>query len=480
MSTVLRKFWNTLSARDPDKFNDLLKLYGVAVVVGPFLLAGFDWTKGRLALLWRECLTEKFLGGYFEDGGRGGAPYYQIVMGRKVDNSDQRLTDDVRQFTERAVRFLCVGVVAIFDLGVFSFVLYRIFPPLFFTLILYSILGSVGVSLYGRGLVGTNARQLQLEADYRFSLLRVRDNAESIAFYRGGASEKDESFRRFREVFFNSIRLLGLSRNVSLISNSYRYWIQVMPSIVLAAPYFEGKIVLGTFSQTLFSFNHVLSSMGLFVAEFVALSEFGAGIRRLEKLSEAIEDAVSDPAAANGDTPGITLDAAPVGAPAALTISNLCLQTPASTSYQTLVQNLSLSLKPGKRLLVNGASGIGKTSLGRSLAGLWTAGSGSIAAPDAADTLFLPQRPFLSLKSLRDNAVYPLSGSAAAAVTDEDVLSALVRVNLPHVVERMGGLDADGERIGRTLSVGEQQRLAFARVLTTRPRFLLLDESTST
>lgn len=359
MSTVLRKFWNTLSARDPEKFSSLLRLYGVIVVVGPFLLAGFDWAKGRLALIWRQALTEKLLGGFFADGGSTAAPYYRIVMGRAVDNSDQRLTDDVRLFTERAVRFLCVFGVAVFDLSVFSVVLFKILPPLFFTLIVYSVLGSVGVALYGRGLVGTNTRQLKLEADYRFSLLRVRDNAESIAFYRGGASEKEESLRRFRDVFSNSIRLLGLSRNVAFFSNSYRYWIQVLPSIVLAKPYFDGKIVIGTFSQTLFSFNHVLSSMGLFVAEFVALSEFGAGIRRLEKLSDEIDVAAAEAIAAGiGTNPGIELLPTPADAPAALTVKNLCLQTPASTAYQSLVQNLDLSISAGQRLLIKGQSGM--------------------------------------------------------------------------------------------------------------------------
>jgi vitamin B12/bleomycin/antimicrobial peptide transport system ATP-binding/permease protein len=164
MSVVLRLFWNALSAKDAVRFARLMKAYAVAVVAGPVVLTAFDWAKGRLALLWRGALTERFLGAYFEDGG-GAMPYYRIAMGDgAIDNSDQRLSEDIRAFTDRAVRFLCVFGVAVFDLAIFSIILYKIYPPLFVALIAYSLVGTVGVSLYGRNLVGVNARQLELEA----------------------------------------------------------------------------------------------------------------------------------------------------------------------------------------------------------------------------------------------------------------------------------------------------------------------------
>lgn len=304
----------------------------------------------------------------------------------------------------------------------------------------------------------------------------MRDNAEAIRFYGGGGSEKGEALRRFGNLFGNTIRLLGMTRNVSLFATSHRYWVQVIPSAIMGPAYFAGDVALGAISQTLFAFNHVLSSTGLFVGEFVALSEFGAGVRRLEKLSNEIDVALTS--GATRGTVGIKTDLTEPGAPPRLVVDGLCLQTPRSP-HRPLVQKLNVTVEPGKRLLVTGQSGVGKTSLLRALAGLWKVGAGTVTRPSDEDTLFLPQKPFLSLSSLRDNVLYPLEGAAAAAVSDADVEAALQRVNLPNVVERMGGLDASGEDIGRTLSIGEQQRLAFARIVAVRPAFVLLDESTS-
>lgn len=478
MSVVLRLFWNALSAKDPAKFAKLMKLYGLAVVVGPVVNSTFDWAKGRLALLWRSALTEKYLKDYFQSGA---VPYYQIATGTtgavagSMDNPDQRLTDDIRTFTERAVRFLCVFGVAIFDLAIFSVILFRIYPPLLLALIAYAVVGTVFVSLYGKSLVGLNSAQLQREADYRFSLLRVRDNAESIAFYRGEENEKSESLRRFGLLFENAIRLLGKSRNVTFVATSWRYWCQVVPSLIMGPAYFAGKIVLGAISQTMFSFNHVLSSMGLMVTEFVALSEFGAGVRRLDRLAGAINAATNEDDAITGGTVGITTELAEPGAAPGIQIRQFSLQTPVSPR-RPLVQNLNVDVDPGQRLLLCGVSGIGKTSLLRAIAGLWKAGVGSVSRPAESETMFLPQRPFLSLGSLRDNVLY---GSQLDTVPDEDVLAALTRVNLPDAALRMGGLAAAGEDVGRRLSLGEQQRLAFARVLVAKPKCVLLDESTS-
>jgi vitamin B12/bleomycin/antimicrobial peptide transport system ATP-binding/permease protein len=477
MSVVLRLFWNALSQKDPAKFSKLMTLYGVAVVVGPIVISMFDWAKGRLALMWRRALVSKLVGEYLQ--GEGIVPYYRLATTSAIDNCDQRLSEDVKGFTDRAVRFFCVFGVAIFDLAIFSVLLYKIYSPLFYGLIAYAVVGTVFISLYGRPLVGLNSAQLSREADYRSSLLRIRDSAESIAFYSGEASEKKQVLDRFRAVFDNAIRLLGMTRNVSFLASSHRYWVQVVPSLIMGPAFFAGKVVLGAVSQTLFSFNHVLSSISMIVVEFVALSEFGAGVRRLDQLSAAIDPTSSAARVASSDgTVGITTTYSEPEAPARLVLRDFCLQTPTSPR-RPLVQRLNLEVEEGDRLLIVGVSGIGKTSLLRAIAGLWTSGVGSVTRPSASETLFLPQRPFLTLGSLRENVIYPLGGEAAAHISDSDVLSALSLVNLATLAERMGGLDVSGAVLSWRLSLGEQQRLALARVLISNPKIVLLDESTS-
>lgn len=475
MSFILRMFWNSLSSKDSELFQKLLRSYSFAVVIGPVVVSFFDWAKARLALAWRNALTSSLVEEFLRPSKLS---YYAITQALVpgVDNADQRLSDDIRLFSERAVRFICVLSVAVFDLAVFSAVLYKLYPPLFGLLFAYAVGGTAVIALYGRSLVGLNAAQVSREGNFRFSLLRVRENSESIAFYGGEKLEKREVFSRLGALVDNAMRLLGMNRNVTFLATSHRYWIQVVPNFIMAPVYFSGKISMGTISQVLYSFNHVLSSTGLIVTEFVALSEFAAGVRRLTQLSEAIrKDIVHE----SDGTLGIDFQIAGPGAAPRIAVQNLCLQTPNQGFRQPLVQNLNFTVEPGQRLLVNGQSGIGKTSLLRALAGLWKSGAGTVEKPCHSDTLFLSQKPFIMLGTLRENVLYPLMNEEAGTVSDDEILHALSKVNLNSLTLRIGGLGASGEEIDRRLSVGEKQRLAFARVALNKPKFVVLDEATS-
>lgn len=466
LSMIQKFFWNTLSSKDVASFGKLISLYGAAVIIGPFILALFEWTKERLALMWRRALTEHLLRRYFEN-----LNYYKLsIDGGDIDNPDQRISEDVMKFTSRAVRFFTIMGVAFFDVIVFAVILYRVYSPLLFLLIGYSTVGTVTIAIFGAKLLNLNRMQAMREADFRFGLVRVREATESVAFYAGEEAERSELMRRFGSAFRNNINLLGLRRNVNFMSSSFRYWAQVVPTVVIAPQYFAGKILLGTISQVYFSFNHVLSSLGLVVSEFSALAEFGAGVRRLKDLSDAL---VPSPTRLEQSRIETTLDTDDEAR--AVRLSDLTVETP-STPPRVLVDKLKLEVSSGKRLVVIGRSGVGKSSLMRAVCGLWDTGAGRIERPASSNTLFLPQRPFLMLGTLRENVIYP---STRDNVSDEEVEGALQRVNLGYLITRDNGLDAIGEKLTRRLSLGEQQRLGFARIVISRPKLVVLDESSS-
>ncbi|CDF40294.1 unnamed protein product [Chondrus crispus] len=465
LSAIQKFFWNVLSSKDAASFGRLVAMYGAAVLVGPVVLALFQWAKERLALMWRRALTEHLLAAYFED-----RRYYALsVNANEIDNPDQRIAEDVRNFTSRAVRFFTIAGVAFFDVIVFAVILYRVYAPLLYILLAYSAAGTVMIAFAGARLLPLNREQAVREANFRFGLVRVREATESVAFYAGEDAERSELQRRFASAFRNNLRLLALQRNVGFLSASFRYWAQLVPTVVVAPQYFAGSLRLGSISQVYFSFNHVLNSLGLFVAEFSALAEFGAGVRRLKGLADSLADR-GDPGRRKILTELDKSDEAQ-----SLRLTHLTVETP-SAPPRVLVDNLSLHVPAGGRLVVVGRSGIGKSSLMRAVCGLWDSGSGAIERPSASNTLFLPQRPFLMLGSLRENVIYP---STRGDVTDADVEDALRRVNLGYLIHRDAGLDAPGETLTRRLSLGEQQRLAFARIVISRPKLVVLDESSS-
>lgn len=466
LSMVQKFFWNTLSAKDATKFGKLLAFYALTVTIGPIVLSVFDWVKQRLALMWRRALSEHLLKRYFTANN-----YYKLSLGgTAIDNPDQRISEDVMKFTDRAVRFFTIMGVAAFDLIIFSVILYRVYSPLLFALIAYAGIGTTVIAITGRRLVRLNQRQVIREADFRFGLVRVREATESVAFYGGEEAEKKELFERFISLFRNKLTLLGLKRNVEFLSTSFRYWAQVVPTIVIAPQYFAGKVALGTISQVYFSFNHVLSSLGLIANEFTALTEFSAGVGRLKGIADVLEKMDAEMSETRIETEFDTCADAK-----GLSVHSLSVLTP-STPPKLLVQNLDFEVKDGERFLVVGRSGIGKSSLMRAICGLWDSGEGKVKRPGRDNTLFLPQRPFVMLGTLRENVIYP---SQREDVTDEEVTNALNTVNLKYLLKSNDGLDTAGEVLTRQLSLGEQQRLAFARVVISRPSVVILDESSS-
>eukprot|EP00250_Pteridium_aquilinum_P012479 c20753_g1_i1 orf=411-2087(-) len=493
-------------------------------------------------------MTNYYVDRYFKD-----RTFYQIQSQSLIDNPDQRIVDDLSSFTGTALAFALSLFTATIDLISFSGILYGIYPPLFLVLIVYSIGGTAISVAVGKDLVNLNFLQEKKEADFRFGLVRIRENAESIAFYGGERNEIKLLLDRFKQSFDNFSKLLVASRNLEFFQSGYRYVIQVLPAAVVAPMYFSGKIEFGVINQSYSAFNHILSDFSIIVYQFQALSAFSAVIDRLGEFNDILEKqsaAIEEESA--GQTPLINIYDKPAAFSSPgnilsdavlLQIENLSLQTPQYS--MTLIEDLTLTVCEGQNLLVMGASGSGKTSLLRTIAGLWRSGTGSIfrfILPPGAHSngavfqdsensdnrskgltsiseaeeissavsagrgsiLFLPQRPYMVLGTLRQQLLYPTwsDGSKVDEVSkdkdlwslpqrlgqdssvvrdipsDEQLMRALRKVNLANLLDRCDGLDSQVEWAS-VLSLGEQQRLAFARLLLARPLLALMDESTS-
>ncbi|MBW4524694.1 MAG: ABC transporter ATP-binding protein/permease [Phormidium tanganyikae FI6-MK23] len=451
---------SALSARDESRFWETVIVFvGVLVVYAP-LLAGYRYLRDLLSLQWRRWLTTRFVDNYFSD-----RAYYALMAQPAIDNPDQRLAEDVRSFTQESLAFLLVLVESVLSVIAFSGVLWGISKPLVIFLVLYALIGTlVTTVVFGKPLVRLNFEQLKKEADFRFSLVRIRENAEAIAFYRGEDQESNQVKARFLEVFENVKRLLIWELNLNVLTNAYEFIPFILPALVVAPAIFAGEIEVGKVTEAQGAFIRVFFSLNVVVARFQALTTFGAGINRLYSFAAFLEQSETD------DSDQTTIQ---LVEDHRLAIEHLTLETP--NRQRTLIKDLSIEFPTQQGLLVMGASGCGKSSLLRAIAGLWNSGSGTIVRPNLDQILFLPQRPYMVLGTLRDQLLYP---NPELEIEDVQLQQVLEEVNLADLAERFGGLDAKQEWAD-VLSLGEQQRLTFARLLLNKPNYAILDEATS-
>ncbi len=455
------EFTSALAARDADRFwTSIVQCLAILVVAVP-IYAFYYYVRDRLGLYWRRWLTRSFLGSYFSN-----RAYYALNASAEIDNPDQRISEDINTFTQKSLYFLLVLVGALLQLIAFSGVLWSISKELVAFLLVYALAGTaITLLVFGKVLIGLNFYQLKREADFRFSLVRIRENAEAIAFYRGETQESAQVSRHFNEVFSNFSKLIRVQLNLNLFQYSYSFMTIILPNAIIAGQVLSGELEVGRAIQAAGAFAAILTALTVIIDNFESLSRFSAGIDRLYSFKQFLAEK-------NGSIPktgqGITF------VPNAhLSIENLTLQTP--NHVRTLISALSLNIDPGQGVMIVGASGCGKSSLLRAIAGLWRSGSGRIVRPEAAEMLFLPQRPYMLLGSLRSQLLYPVQNRS---ISDDELQRLLEHVNLPDIVERFGSLDAELDW-AKVLSVGEQQRIAFARVLLVAPRYAILDEATS-
>ena len=460
---IARDLTNALVEKQEAGFYRILGIYACCFIVAlPIRVSQIFFTY-KLGIIWREWLSKSLVKDYMTN-----KAYYQLNPNDEeetdIDNPDQRITDDTRAFTGQSLTFTLGVFDALLTFGLNILILWSISKTLTFSLFGYAAFATTILLIAGKNLVKIDFDQLRYEADFRYGLVHIRDNAESIAFYAGENPERNETERRLGEVVRNFNLLIIWRVIIDVMRRSINYAGNFFPYLIMAIPYFKGDIDYGRFIQASFAFSMVEGSLFFIVNQIEELAKFTAGIGRLEGFQSKVESISQEQPTDNKKI---------ISNNSLILIKNAYLSPPGSN--KTIIKDLNLSIDNNQSLLVVGPSGCGKTSLLRMISGLWEPDSGIIKKPRTGDLLFIPQKPYMILGSLREQLCYP---TEVEKFSDEHLEAVLNEVNLKSLIKRYPNLDIKQDW-PRILSLGEQQRLAFARLLLNSPQFAVLDEATS-
>ena len=468
-----RQFFTAIQNLDFASFGPLLLQFGV--IAGAYIVAAVYalYFTQMLQIRWRAWLTQRFL----EDWLAHRVYYHLEITSGRTDNPDQRISQDLQLFTSNTVGLGLGLLSSVLTLVSFVAILWVVSGSLalsagplavsipgymVWVAVVYAVLGSVLTHLVGRPLIGLNFQEQRLEADFRFGMVRLRENAEGIALYGGEDVEQRDLANRFERIRANWWQLMLYTKYLTFLTAGYSQLATVFPLLVAAPRYFVGAITLGVLTQIADAFGRVQGSLSWFVASYSDLAAWKATVDRLVTFRDAMLLVEAQASAKPGVERVASKDAA-------ISVDRLNIALP---DGRPILDNASLEIAPTDRLLITGPTGSGKTTFFRALAGIWPFGHGSVGIPAQARILFLPQRPYLPIASLRDAVSYPAPGGS---FTDAAVRQALRDVGLDALSARL----EEVQNWSMQLSGGEQQRVAIARALLHRPDWLFLDEATA-
>jgi putative ATP-binding cassette transporter len=468
------RFYNALQEKNWEVF---VRQIGIFCILATFYIALSVYQlylNQWLQIRWRQWMTRRYLGEWLHDANH----YRMQLQGDAADNPDQRISDDVKLFVDQTLG-LGVGLLSsVVTLASFVVILWGLSAESPLTIsghafeipgylvwgaLIYAIFGTALTQWIGSPLVNLSFEQQRFEADFRFNLVRVRENSEQVALLRGESAERQRLSERFGRVVENWYAIMTRTKRLTAFTASYSQAAVIFPYILVAPAYFGNKIQLGGMMQTASAFSSVQQALSFFVSIYRSLAEWRAVVARLSGFEMSIASAMTQATQAH------SIDVVPSAGSDKIDLNKLLVSLPHGTP---LVSADGFSIRANERTLVTGPSGAGKSTLFRAIAGIWPFGHGSIAIPARATLMMLPQRPYFPVGSLKAAIVYPAEPSAFSSDRVRDVL---IAVGLPQLASRL----EEDAHWNRMLSLGEQQRLGIARALLHAPQYLFLDEATA-
>ncbi|MDZ4725882.1 MAG: SbmA/BacA-like family transporter [Leptospira sp.] len=453
-SFIGRDFISSIEQKRIDVFYSKSMLYAFVFLISAGIGSIYRYSEERLGILWREQLTWKFTENYLTE-----MTYHKIISQNGIENPDQRITDDVRAFTTTTLSFALLIIGGIFSALSFAGVLWSINPLLFFVAALYALVGTITTIFLGKSLIRINYDQLDMEATYRADLLHIRQHAESIAVTHREPWMSLRLKSKLKNLVFNFRKLISVNLRLSMFTNSYNYFIQIIPMLLIAPSYMRGEIQFGVITQAALAFTTLLNAFSLIVTQFQSISAFTAVVKRLKTLDTVMKNIEEESKSQRIDTYN----------PNEIIFEHFSLLSNDKSKY--LIEDLNLKIKQNERWLITSFDENLKLSFFRSIAGVSSQVIGNLEKPSWEDLLFLPEQPYLPPGRLR-NIIVP--AFLSKDISDQEIRKELQVFGLDSILSRYRNLSVLKEW-NDELSLAEKFKISLIRILFVKPKFLVLD-----